>query len=54
MLLDHNVFGARSDHGDDFVPVDIGVYGAASLVAARALPPPAACIPILRTPLSVV
>ena len=47
----HDVPRAGRDHGDDLIPVDIVVSGAACFVATRALPPPAAGIPIIAAPL---
>jgi len=48
LLLDHDIPRSGSNRCDDFVAVDIVVNGAARLVAARALPTPAAGIPIVR------
>src|SRR6202011_2444985 len=52
LLSDHDVSGTRCDHRDDLVAVDRIVGAAARLVAACALPPPAAGIPIIRAALT--
>src|SRR6202022_3217391 len=51
LLFDHDVPRARRDHRDDLVAVDIVAGVAAGLVAPRALPAPAAGIPVVRAPL---
>src|SRR5690348_6430924 len=48
LLLDHDIPKSGRNHRDDFVAVDALVDGTTRLLATRALPPPAAGIPIIR------
>src|ERR1700730_13673301 len=51
LFFDYDVPRARRDRRDDLVAVDIVAGVAAGLVAPRALPAPAAGIPVVRAPL---